>query len=289
MNPQRNPYPYPSNPYPWWRVGVRVGAAYPRVTRDNPYLWATKEALINPFLDFPTGVQEEVLGILNSRHNQIFSNENLSTGKNLYLSRAYLNPSALQFLYYLRYFMLMQCWPLAVYLTSDLFHVDSSQSPGMEGIEHISTFTTIAMFLVDTAQNEILHGHQEESTKWKGRAGDFKAALLEEMKKYIRQQYPFNNKVNNKNGIIVWWQVLQGSDHAQILSVSAVIFDWHSEVDNSHLLASYNQDVCCSCQFNGWGVYHLCIYVDYPCMSLANERLANGCKNYSATTLYHGN
>lgn len=110
-----------------------------------------------------------------------------------------------------------------VYLTSDLFREDSSQSSGMEGIKHVSTFKTVTKFLVETAQNEILHGHQEEFIRWKGRARDFKAALLEEMKKYARQQYPFNNKVDKKHGIIVWWKVLQGSDHAQILPVSTVI------------------------------------------------------------------
>ena len=45
-------------------------------------------------------------------------------------------------------------------------------------------------------------------------------ALLEEIKKYAHQQYLFNNKVDKKRGIIVWWKALQGSDHAQILPVS---------------------------------------------------------------------
>lgn len=107
-----------------------------------------------------------------------------------------------------------------VYLTSDLFRKDLSQSFGMEGIEHVSTFKTVTKFLVETAQNEILHGHRKEFTRWKG---DFKAGLLDEMKKYARQQYPFNNKVDDRYGIIVWWQALQGSDHAQILPVSAVM------------------------------------------------------------------
>ena len=107
-----------------------------------------------------------------------------------------------------------------VYLTSDLFREDLSQSSGMEGIKHVSTFKTITKFLLETAQNKILHGHWEEFTKWKGWAGDFKAALLEEIKKYAHQQYLFNNKVDKKRGIIVWWKALQGSDHAQILPVS---------------------------------------------------------------------
>ncbi|KAF9475199.1 hypothetical protein BDN70DRAFT_957808 [Pholiota conissans] len=59
-------------------------------------LWAIKEALVNPDAEFPEEVQEQVIGILNARHNQIFGNGNLSTASNLYLSGAYLNPSALQ-------------------------------------------------------------------------------------------------------------------------------------------------------------------------------------------------
>jgi hypothetical protein len=96
-------------------------------------------------------------------------------------------------------------------------------------IEHVSTFKTITKFLVETAQNEILHGHREEFTRWKGRAKEFTAALLEEMKKYARRQYPFNNKVDENNGIIVWWKAFQGSDHAQILPVSA---DMMTDIDN---------------------------------------------------------
>ena len=57
-------------------------------------MWAIKETLVNPLLEYPTDVQEQILGILNSRHNQIFGDGNLSTSKNLYLSGAYLNPSA---------------------------------------------------------------------------------------------------------------------------------------------------------------------------------------------------
>ena len=59
-------------------------------------MWAIKETLVNPLLEYPINVQEQVLGILNSRHNQIFGDGNLSTSKNLYLSGAYLNPSTLQ-------------------------------------------------------------------------------------------------------------------------------------------------------------------------------------------------
>jgi hypothetical protein len=136
-------------------------------------MWAIKDALVDPLLEYPTDayVQEQVLGILNSRHNQIFGDGNLSASKDLYLSGAYLNPSVLQFLY-LPYFMFMRSQ--LVYLTFDLFRKDLSQSSSMEGIEHILTFKTVTKFLVETAQNEILHSHREEFTRWKGRAGDFK-------------------------------------------------------------------------------------------------------------------
>lgn len=55
-------------------------------------IWATKEVLDDRRSEFPNSVKEKVIGILNSRHNQIFGDGNLSTSKNLYLSGAYLNP-----------------------------------------------------------------------------------------------------------------------------------------------------------------------------------------------------
>lgn len=54
-------------------------------------IWAIKDVVDDP--EFPVDVRERVLGILNSRHNQIFGDGNLSTGADLYLSGAYLNPS----------------------------------------------------------------------------------------------------------------------------------------------------------------------------------------------------
>lgn len=45
--------------------------------------------------EFSPRVQEQVLGILNSHHNQLFGDGNLSTSASLYLSGAYLNPSKL--------------------------------------------------------------------------------------------------------------------------------------------------------------------------------------------------
>ncbi|KAF8805347.1 hypothetical protein BYT27DRAFT_7224970 [Phlegmacium glaucopus] len=58
-------------------------------------MWSIKETLLNPLLEFPENVQEQVLGILNSHHNQIFGDGNLATSANLYLCGAYLNPGNL--------------------------------------------------------------------------------------------------------------------------------------------------------------------------------------------------
>ena len=49
-----------------------------------------------------------------------------------------------------------------------------------------------------------------------------KKTLLDEMKRYARQQYPFNQQINSNYTLITWWQALQGSEHAQILPVSCI-------------------------------------------------------------------
>jgi hypothetical protein len=91
---------------------------------------------------------------------------------------------------------------------------------GLEGIRHISTFKIVGQYLLGLAHNEILHGHKPSMTMWKGRAMEFKATFVEELKKYARQQYPFNQPVNHTRGIITWWQALEGSEFATILPVS---------------------------------------------------------------------
>jgi hypothetical protein len=54
-------------------------------------IWAIKDVVDDS--EFPADLREQILGILNSRHNQIFGDGNLSTSSDLYLSGAYLNPS----------------------------------------------------------------------------------------------------------------------------------------------------------------------------------------------------
>ncbi|PPQ79004.1 hypothetical protein CVT26_003963 [Gymnopilus dilepis] len=69
-------------------------------------------------------------------------------------------------------------------------------------------------------EEEVLKGNKQELTKWKGRADEFKKKkLLDEMKRYARQQFPFNTPVDENFGIIAWWQGLRGYAFLEILLV----------------------------------------------------------------------
>ncbi|KAF8151424.1 hypothetical protein B0H34DRAFT_664521, partial [Crassisporium funariophilum] len=56
-------------------------------------IWAINDVVDDK--DFPGLVREQILGILNSHHNQTFGDGNLSTSADLYLAGAYLSPSTL--------------------------------------------------------------------------------------------------------------------------------------------------------------------------------------------------
>ena len=101
---------------------------------------------------------------------------------------------------------------------------DSDGSSQFAGIRHVDTFKTIARFLADLAEKEIKFGGKEEFTRWRGHAAAFKAQFLGEFKAYARHQYPFNLPVDEKKGVLKWWQGLLGSDSAMILPVHYLIF-----------------------------------------------------------------
>ena len=215
-------------------------------------IWAIKDVVDDS--EFPAGVREQILGILNSRHNQIFGDGNLSTSSDLYLSGAYLNPS-MHFLPLLVVNLLIMIQYNIGYLKSDLFRKDSiSSTPGsgMEDIVHVSTFKRVTLFLVETAQKEIMYGDKPDLIRWKGRAGDFKKTLLDEMKRYARQQYPFNQQFDENRAIITWWEALQGGEHAQILPVSRTFKfrNLNKKKLTRGLLDSCDQNICRSRQFH---------------------------------------
>ncbi|PPQ82630.1 hypothetical protein CVT26_001386 [Gymnopilus dilepis] len=167
-------------------------------------IWAIKEELTRPRCEIPSRVQEQIVGILNARHDQLFTKGKLASASELYLPGAYLNP---------------------VYLTSDLFNRDrapENQAIEYSGISHFSTFKRVMRFLVQSAESEVMKGHEEALTKWKGRATEFRNQLLNELKMYARQQFPFNTRVDGNKAIIAWWQASQGHELAQILPILAI-------------------------------------------------------------------
>ncbi|KAF8892056.1 ribonuclease H-like domain-containing protein [Infundibulicybe gibba] len=167
---------------------------------------AMREVLTDSNHDFPIAIQEQVIGILNYRHRQVFDDGNLANG--IYLAATYLD---------------------STYLRSDLFKeprnhgiAEPFQNDAFAGIRHPSTFRIVATFLVGVAEQEINHGHKPPLTRWKGRAAEFKTQFLKEFKAYARHQFPYNLPVNEKDGACIWWNAIIGSNNAQILPHIAI-------------------------------------------------------------------
>lgn len=62
-------------------------------------LAATKAIITSPDAEYPVEVQEQIIGILNSRHQQVFVGGNLSASADIYLSATYLDPRKVFALY----------------------------------------------------------------------------------------------------------------------------------------------------------------------------------------------
>jgi hypothetical protein len=123
------------------------------------------------------------------------------------------------------------------YLKSDLFKLDANHDSSSQyaGIRHVDTFKTVAQFLVDLAEKEIKFGAKDAFTTWKNRAGAFKAQFLGEFKAYARHQYPFNLPVDEKKGVLKWWQALLGSDSAVILPVCLLFINLQPPQTHKHI------------------------------------------------------
>jgi len=108
------------------------------------------------------------------------------------------------------------------YLHSDLFHDDagSTQEPDMEGIRHTALYKTVERYLAKIAADEIRHGTNETLVKYQGKGSHFKTNFREELRRYARQQYPFNEPIKSEgSGIVGWWMTKLGRKEAEILSV----------------------------------------------------------------------
>jgi len=183
---------------------------------------ATRDVLVNTHNQFPIEVQDEIFGIFQKRHNQVFGEGNLSSAAMLYLVAAYLHPRKYDCM--LRAFMLTS---VPDYLHSDLFQDDSgsTQEPDMEGIRHASLYKIVERYLATIAADEIRHGSNKGLVKYKGKGSRFKTKFREELKHYARQQYPFNEPINEEAGIIGWWMTKLGQKEAEILSVCCPVVD----------------------------------------------------------------
>ena len=53
---------------------------------------ATRDMLVNPHSQFPIEVQDEIFGIFQKWHNQVFGEGNLYSSVMLYLAAVYLHP-----------------------------------------------------------------------------------------------------------------------------------------------------------------------------------------------------
>ncbi|KAF8061423.1 ribonuclease H-like domain-containing protein [Lyophyllum atratum] len=169
-------------------------------------LQATRDVLRDADQEIPLDVQNEIIGILNYRHNQVFGDGNLSDSATVYLAGTYLHP---------------------LYLTSDIFKHESSIPPPAYGVDYTgipypTAFKRVVNFLSAAAKDEIEFGRKDRLTKWKGLGRDFKERLLDEVQRYARHQYPYNQPYRKKMGIMSWWRSIEGQEFGDVLPTLAL-------------------------------------------------------------------
>jgi hypothetical protein len=90
----------------------------------------------------------------------------------------------------------------------------------MEGIRHAALYKTVERYLASIAADEIRYGIKDTLVKYRGKGTHFKVRFREELKRYARQTYPFNDPIKEESGGIVgWWMAKLGQKEAEILSV----------------------------------------------------------------------
>lgn len=112
--------------------------------------------------------------------------------------------------------------PSTAILQSDLFKT-SEPDIALPGIKHPVIFRQVARFLAEMGAKEIEHGGREVFTQWKGKGGKFSKQLSSELFAYARGQWPFNVPIGDDQGVGKWWNILVGSEAAQILPVRRIL------------------------------------------------------------------
>ncbi|KAF5364738.1 hypothetical protein D9758_009369 [Tetrapyrgos nigripes] len=174
-------------------------------------IFEIERTVTNKKSEYPKEVQDEILSILDYRHNQLF----IQGGRlynAVYLATAYLNP---------------------VYLRSQLFRnndpdptqpLDEKVYPPLQGIRHHKIFWPVAHFLFEVACNEVKHGSNKFFTKWVEYGKEFSERFRDELQAYAQSSFPFNAPIDNDvstEGLIRWWQSTIGEE-AQILPYVAI-------------------------------------------------------------------
>lgn len=111
-----------------------------------------------------------------------------------------------------------------VYLNSDIFKHETNIPPptyGVDytGIQYPTAFKRVVNFLSATAKDEIEFGLKSQLTKWKGSGREFKERLLNEVQRYARHQYPYNQPHKGVD-VMSWWRAIEGQECAEVLPVS---------------------------------------------------------------------
>jgi hypothetical protein len=77
----------------------------------------------------------------------------------------------------------------------------------------------VTLFLSKVTVNEIQNGSKPALIQWQNRASEFKIAFMNEIKRYARQQYPYNEPLGKDQSLMNWWKAIDGREFAQILPV----------------------------------------------------------------------
>ena len=190
-----------------------------------------KAIITSPDAEYPVEVQEQIIGILNSRHQQVFGDGNLSARADVYLSATYLDPR--KFANFLLLLIRLETFLVTGFLKSDLFKASSNDSaPSTQttvdftGIRSVLTFKRVVKCVIGLGHKEIYHGKNPELTKWKGHAQNFNKACLRELMKYARGMYPYSERLSETGLAINWWRDIQSmqQEDATILPVSILFF-----------------------------------------------------------------
>lgn len=121
-----------------------------------------------------------------------------------------------------------------------------SQAIDMTGIQHHQIFRKVAPFLASVAENEIYHAQNPDLLYWKGKGQKFTLQLLSELQRYARHQYPFDQPVDPKLGVMHWWRSIIRRDSAKILPVSGILSNIIMVLVLTLLVALGSEGICCT-------------------------------------------